>query len=128
MEYLPRYVEKEVFEDLPLFIELGRFGLPDTYSIKRLIDGKKVKRMSVKDVIEYCLSEAVTPEEKTAAEWIKNFLRSGDYQITLNQMSNINPDKLILEYVRGKSKKEYEGKEIICHYANIQISPAGELR
>jgi len=128
MEYLPRYVEKEVFEGLPLFVELCRFGPPETYSIKRLIDGKKVKRMSVKDVIEYCLNEAVTPEEKTAAEWIKNFLRSGDYQITLNQMSNINPDKLILEYVRGKSKKEYEGKEIICHYANIQISPAGELR
>ncbi len=128
MEYLPRYVEKEVFEELPLFVELSRFGSPEGYLIKKLIDGKKAKSMSVKDVIEFCLSNLKTIEEKTVAEWIKNFLLSGDYQITLNQMSNVNPDRLILDYVRGKSQKEYEGRKIICHYANIQISPAGELR
>ncbi|MEM5790838.1 MAG: hypothetical protein QXP77_02230 [Candidatus Aenigmatarchaeota archaeon] len=129
MEYIPRYTEeKELFGEIPLFAELTRFGTPESYSIKRLIDGKRIKGMTVKDVIKFCINDAKTSEEKTVAEWIRSFISSGDYQISINQMSNINPDKLILDYTRGKSKKEIEGKEIICHYANIQLSPAGELR
>lgn len=129
MEYLPRYTpEKKLFEEIPLFVELSRFGPPDLYSIKRLIEGGKAKSMSVKDVIEYCISDARTSEEKIAAEWVRSFIASRDYHICINQMTNVNPDKLILDYVKGKSKKEVEGEEIICHYANIQISPAGELR
>lgn len=128
MEYLPRYREEKLFEEIPLFVELNRLGRPDSSSIKKLIDAEIARNMKVKDVIEYCLKSAETPEERTTAGIIQSFIRSSDYHICINQMPNVNPEKLILDYVKGKSRKEIDGREIVCHYANILISPAGELR
>ncbi|GEM_PF-5326744 len=130
MEYLPRAIrreERELFEErIPLYVELKRFGRED--SIKKLIDSEKAKGMSVEDVINFCLEDVKDIKEKSVANLIESLLESGDYQIIVNEKYNIDPRKNIFDYVRGKAKKEIEGKERICYYADVLIAPAGEMR
>ncbi len=126
MEYLPKYTEKRLFEEYPLFVELGRLGSP--YTIKKLIDEKTAAEMTVEDVINYCLKNLRTTEERTAAFSLRELLESGDYQISINQMTNVSPNKPILDYVKGKSREMINGKEVICRYARIELATGGELR